>query len=726
VGDVRSKWLFPALVALSIVVFAWVLYLTGYKNFYYDEWDFITQYRPSQSTSILLPHNEHWATIPILLWKLLFFLFGIRSHIPFEAAALAGHVACVLLLFAYMRRKSGDLAAFSAAMILLILGTGATNIVWAFQVAWTLTISFGLIALLILDSDAPFHWRVIGASSALLFALMSLGGIGLGFLIAVAVELILDRPRRPLLLALVLPISVYGVWFFFYGAGLPGTPGAPCPTCEPTGLGGDLRHASISLAYLLKVATFVFTAMAGAAAGVFGLTGGIGGIVLILVAALLAWHWYRQRRIESWEAGLLAALIGQFTLIALTRVRFGLGAASDPHYVYVGVVYLLPVVAHAVKDLPWRHLWRPGLALVFALALVGNITELRNQALIQSDLMRVENVELQTAEAFRGAPDMALDRSLDNTIMPQLRARDYFAAIDELGSPVPRATVETLSLMPAVAPVDAEMLSLFGGALKADSNSARPADGLQCQSVDPARGSTLDLRVPSGQWVVLEPTRTGEILISLGFQNPPMVQPLLQVKAQATKPASVYVPNTGKDTDWRLRVQTAGTDVVRVCSTASVQLAVTPENVYRGEGAAFTFGNGWSAVADASASSGRAARVSSGTKPTGGAYGSEFVPSSGPYDIWYRVRVTSNVGTVPQIILTLTDLSANVYAGSTTFKPSQASTTYGWLLVASNVTPTSGHRVRFQINTSAELSTDWFIDQAVMVPAGSQPDTPAQ
>jgi hypothetical protein len=69
--------------------------------------------------------------------------------------------------------------------------------------------------------------------------------------------------------------------------------------------------------------------------------------------------------------------------------------------------------------------------------------------------------------------------------------------------------------------------------------------------------------------------------------------------------------------------------------------------------------------------------------------------------------------------LTLTDVTANGYAGSNTFNPSQANTVYSWLQVASNVTPTGGHRVRFQINTSGALTTDWYVDEAIMVPAGS-------
>ncbi|HXC77896.1 MAG TPA: hypothetical protein VNU19_12670, partial [Candidatus Acidoferrum sp.] len=240
VGDVQSRALLPALLAVSALVFAGVLYLTRYKNFYYDEWDFVSLYRPSQSTSIWLPHNEHWVTLPILLWKLLFLVFGIGNHLPYQVAAVAVHVACVVLLFVLVRRWSGELPAFAAALTLLVLGSGATNIVWAFQVSWTLSTAFGLLAMLLVDGNPPFASRVPLVSIALLLSLMS-SGIGLGFLAAVGAELFFDARRRRFLIALVVPVAAYGIWFVFFGAGLQGTPGAPCATCAPTGLGGDFH-----------------------------------------------------------------------------------------------------------------------------------------------------------------------------------------------------------------------------------------------------------------------------------------------------------------------------------------------------------------------------------------------------------------------------------------------------------------------------------------------------
>ena len=42
VVEVRSPWLWRGLIALSALTFAVLVYLTSYKNFFYDEWDFVT------------------------------------------------------------------------------------------------------------------------------------------------------------------------------------------------------------------------------------------------------------------------------------------------------------------------------------------------------------------------------------------------------------------------------------------------------------------------------------------------------------------------------------------------------------------------------------------------------------------------------------------------------------------------------------------------------------
>jgi len=313
-----------------------------------------------------------------------------------------------------------------------------------------------------------------------------------------------------------------------------------------------------------------------------------------------------------------------------------------------------------------------------------------------------------------------LSRGLDDAIMPQLNAGSYFAATDALGSPVPAVTLDSLKRLPSDA-VDRVMLNLFGGAFKADPDSARSTAGLACQDVDPSRGSTIDFRVPAGERVVLVPAKDGTAFLSLSFLEPPLSTPLRQILLQAGTPEWVYLPNTGRPTRWQMRVQSFNADVVRVCSTAALEFEQSNNNTFRAEAASFTLDKGWSSVVDPFAATQRSAKVASGTQPPNGAFGTEFVPGPGIYDVWYRARVTSDTGTTPEIIFTLTDLTGQKYVASRTFAASEASTTYRWLPVASNVVPIEEHVVRFQINIQAKLSTDWFVDEAIMTPAGSPP-----
>jgi hypothetical protein len=553
-----------------MVTFFGVLYLTRYMNFFYDEWDFVTGYRPGQSISILFPHNEHWSTIPILIWKLLFAVFGLRSHLPYEAAALAAHVACALLLFALIRRRSGDVPAFGAALILLVLGSGSTDIIWAFQVGWTLSIAFGLAAMLLIESSPTIlsRWRVGAISGVLLCSLMS-SGIGLGFLAAVTVWLLTDARRRPYLLAVVVPIVAYLAWFVAYGAGLQGTPGAPCPTC-PTAFGNDLR--TMGPGYIANVFDYASVGLKASATGVFGLPGIVGQIAPAVLIVLLAQHWFRQGRIESWELGLVAGLILQFTLIALVRVRFSLQFAADSHYVYVGVVYFLLLSANAIKGLPWRGLWRAALSSAFAIAILANGTLLIDRAIGSTETMRNENAELRTVELFRGAPDMAQSRPLDAAIMPQLTASTYFAATDELGSPVPSSTSHSLTNLPANA-VDQEMVVLFGDALKVTTDAPQPTQGLPCQKIDSSAGSIIDLRAAEGRSIFLAATIAGQGSISLGFMEAPLDWGFSrQVQIPATTWVQVHLPDTGKPVLWQLRIVTSRVGELQVCGAESLQV----------------------------------------------------------------------------------------------------------------------------------------------------------
>jgi hypothetical protein len=201
----------------------------------------------------------------------------------------------------------------------------------------------------------------------------------------------------------------------------------------------------------------------------------------------------------------------------------------------------------------------------------------------------------------------------------------------------------------------------------------------------------------------------GDASLFLSFLNPPEPQPLKHIQLQAGVPEWVHLPNTGKQIVWRLRIQFSDSDAVRLC--------ISQPATYRDYGQTFTFGSGWSSVIDPVASDGKSAEAITGTRT--GAFGVAFVPAPGVYDIWYRVRVAKASGTSTEMTLTLTDVTSNRYVAAKTFRPNEAGTTYSWLLVAANVSPSPGDLMRFQTNAVVGLSTNWYVDVAAMVAAGS-------
>lgn len=55
--------------------------------FVIDEWAFLTDRHLGDVRGLFVPHNEHWSTLPILLWRGLFAAVGLHSYWPYQLAA---------------------------------------------------------------------------------------------------------------------------------------------------------------------------------------------------------------------------------------------------------------------------------------------------------------------------------------------------------------------------------------------------------------------------------------------------------------------------------------------------------------------------------------------------------------------------------------------------------------------------------------------------------------
>jgi hypothetical protein len=185
----------------------------------------------------------------------------------------------------------------------------------------------------------------------------------------------------------------------------------------------------------------------------------------------------------------------------------------------------------------------------------------------------------------------------------------------------------------------------------------------------------------------------------------------------------LYLDNTGQSTQGNILSTGLGVGdlaLPAINNTRFYGFFITPflaPQSLQAEAESGTLGTGWSSVADALASGGNAARAISGTvSGNANTFGAAWIPPSGAYSIYFRIRVASNASALSQMQLGLWDVNSSVFLGSNTYSPSFFGTSYAGVLTLSSISLTVGRLVQFRAQTTATLATDWFIDEAILVP----------
>jgi hypothetical protein len=408
-------------VSAAVLGAAAILALARTFNFYFDEWDFILAAPDWTWTSYLQPHNEHPAMIPRLAYAALLNTVGMRAYWPYMAVLVLLHGVNVVLVFELVRRRSGDVIAIAAAALLLFLGAGWENLLWAFQITFVGSVACGLGAFLVLDR---VHTRAgIAAVAALTAASVMFSGIGLFFAIGVGAYLLAAKERRRDLLWLA-PLAV-AVLIWYLGFGRSGTPANPPPSA------GTLYLAPLYLVW----------GLGEGAAGLFGEGGWWGPVALLAGAAAVGWSW-RRTRPDPFAIGVAAALVSFYFVTGLSRAQFGFQQSGAGRYVYEGAVLWLLLLSDAARGLPWRGTWRPALAACVFLACFNSAALLFEYGAAKTAQMEREAADLQ-ALAF--ARDLTCARSTggpDPLVMPQVQSSAlYYRAVDRYGDPAPPGPV---------------------------------------------------------------------------------------------------------------------------------------------------------------------------------------------------------------------------------------------------------------------------------------------
>jgi hypothetical protein len=406
-ADRSTRLALLVFAAVEVAAVALWLVLARSQWFFSDEWDFLAGRTAGDLGDLFRPHNEHWSTLPILAYRLLWWLVGLRSYLPYVALLVLLHVTTAALLRAIMRRAGvGPWIATAAASAFALFGAGYQNIVWAFQIGFTGAVVFGLTHLLLADHDGPVDRRDwLGCLAGLAALLCS--GVGVAMAVVVGLAVLMRRGWRIAALHVAPLALAYLVWWAIIG--------------NKPQQNGRVRA--------VELAQFVWDGVQG----VFGALGQLTGIglalgVLLIVGLALAWaplDGDQLRRRAAMPCALLFGLIVFLVLSGVSRVGvLGPGFARTSRYLHVGAAFVLPAVAVAADAVVRR--WRLLVPLVSILLIIGMPANIRALADFTHDQRRVQRDYRELMLAF---PRLPAARRVPRTVHPESSTFDSRASV---------------------------------------------------------------------------------------------------------------------------------------------------------------------------------------------------------------------------------------------------------------------------------------------------------
>jgi hypothetical protein len=403
------------LVAAAAVAFAIAMvWLTRGYTFYFDEWTFILTAPDWTLATLLRPHNEHPVMLTRSIYAVLLATVGLRSYLPYMAVLLALHAASVVLLFEVVRRRAGELVALGTAALLLVLGAGWEDLLWAFQIQFIGSVACGLGMLLALQGRPSRRHLLIAV--ALLTASLMFSGVGLFFGVAAAVQLAAAPTRRRDLIWLA-PVGVaLAAWFIGFGR-----------SAAPT--------SPLSLGDIAALPLYVLWGLGTSVGGLIGLSGWAGLAVLALAALAVAYTW-RRGGVDPFALGIAAGVVAFYGVTGLIRVQIGYQQSGASRYTYVAAVFWLLLLADAARYLPWRGTWRPALVACLFIACFNSGVLLSEFTAAKAIQMQRQVADLQALSAVRGDPCLDPNGAADPLVMPvETGPALYYRAVDRYGDP---------------------------------------------------------------------------------------------------------------------------------------------------------------------------------------------------------------------------------------------------------------------------------------------------
>ncbi|MGC8626281.1 MAG: hypothetical protein ACP5VR_01800 [Acidimicrobiales bacterium] len=513
-------------LATLVGTFAFWAVMDRHLWFFGDEWSFLVRrglwHWPGSKLGIWFPHNEHWSTLPILLWRGLYNVFHLSTYMPYLVPLLLAQVGVVHLAWRLCRREgTGPWVATAVVAVLGFLGAGSEDLAWAFQIGFVGSVLFGLLAFDLLERrpPGPETARLDALASVALLASLMCSTVGDAMVAGGAVLIFARRPWRRALRVLALPVGSYVIWFALIGH-----------------LGLRSHADQLTSSTVTGLPAYVWTGLSSALGQALNFEAA-GAAALVGLAAWVLWQAQHLWEEHPSLLGLSTAAVTFYVLVALGRDALG-DSQTVSRYVYVAIAILVPVIGQV--------LGRASRALVPQLLVIGLLlaTVLGNVGQAQSYLAArqqlVDGLRTSTEATARllaaGVQDVAgpsaqpirFEPTLNPVVLAGLQ-RSHLLPPAKL-TPLDMVNARTL-LAVALGPrqVSNGRLELLG-----DSYAVASASAGGCRTFAPESVSQ-----PMQIWLQLLP---GETSASVQVTSPPAAAELTNYLA------AVIVPRQGPST----------------------------------------------------------------------------------------------------------------------------------------------------------------------------------
>ena len=344
---------------ILVIAFPVILFRFGENQYFKpDDWRILSE-RSMTVHGLFDPYIGHCIAALVFIWLALLHIVGLRSYRIFQLPVVAAHLTTCACLYVICKRST--VRPWIAACVcasLILFGPGYLDIISAFQISFTGSIAFGLIAMLLVDTgERQLSWR---DGLALVFGLAALlfSAAGVAMVIAVGVAVWCRRGLRTAALHTI-PLGIlFLIWFFAF----PSTKQLNKPQGNTVRVGYDVTQWT---AHAYAHAFNAITNIGLPAAGV------VSAALLVCGLSLGLRHASIREKLRA-RGLVIACTAASVTFVLLSGIeRAGrLEDVSSSHYLYVYSTLLFPAIALGCEVVirRWRTL---GTVAVAALLFAG-------------------------------------------------------------------------------------------------------------------------------------------------------------------------------------------------------------------------------------------------------------------------------------------------------------------------------------------------------------------